>query len=162
MVRVKLPLKIRINYLLIPLFVIITASAASHFADAGLAWYKTINLPGWIFSNMFMLKVWIIIFVFTSISILIIWNRYSKEQNFSLIIGLFVLNAVINVGWSILFYTQQQLGLALFESVLLMFTISLLIGLIWRFCPLAACMLFPYSVWVLFATVLTLNVWMMN
>ena len=157
-----MPQKLRINYLLIPLFVIITASAASHFADTGLAWYKTINIPGWIFSNMFMLKIWIFIFVFTSISILIIWNRYSKERNFSLIIGLFVLNAVINVGWSILFYTQQQLGLALFESVLLVFNISLLIGLIWRFCPLAAWMLLPYSVWVTYATVLTLNAWIMN
>jgi tryptophan-rich sensory protein len=162
MVRVKLPLKLRINYLLIPLFVIITASAASHFADTGLAWYKTINLPGWTFSNMFMLNIWIIIFVFTSVSILIIWNRYSKERNFSLIIGLFVLNAVINVGWSILFFTQQQLGLALFESVLLVFNISLLIGLIWRFCPMAACMLLPYSVWVIFTTVLTLNVLIIN
>lgn len=160
--RVKLLLKFRINYLLIPLFVIITASAASHFADAGLAWYRTINLPGWTLSNMFMLNIWIIIFAFTSLSILIIWNRYSKERNFSLIIGLFVLNAVINVGWSILFYTQQQLGLAFFESVLLGFNISLLIGLIWRFCPLAACMLLPYSVWVIFTTVLTFNVWIMN
>jgi len=157
-----LPLKFRLNYLLIPLFVVITASAASHFADAGLAWYKTINLPGWIFSNLFMLNIWIIIFVFTSLSILIIWNRYSKERNFSLIIGLFVLNAIINVGWSILFYTQQQLGLALFESILLMFNIFLLIGLIWRFCPIAACMLFPYSVWVIFVTALTLNVWIIN
>jgi len=161
-VRIKLPLKFRINYLLIPLFVVITASAASHFADAGLAWYKTINIPGWTFSNLFMLNIWIIIFVFTSLSILIIWNRYSKERNFSLIIALFVLNAVINVGWSILFFTQQQLGLASFESVLLVLNISLLIGLVWRFCPLAACMLLPYSVWVIFATVLTLRVWIMN
>ncbi len=160
--RVKLPLKFRINYLLIPLFVIITASAASHFADTGLAWYKSINLPGWIFLNMFTLNIWIIIFIFTSLSILIIWNRYSKERNFSLIISLFVLNAIINVGWSILFYTQQQLGLALFESVLLVFSIFLLIGLIWRFCPIAAWMLLPYSVWIIFATVLTLNVWIIN
>ena len=157
-----MPLKFRINYLLIPLFVIITASAASHFADTGLAWYKSINLPGWIFLNMFTLNIWIIIFIFTSLSILIIWNRYSKERNFSLIISLFVLNAIINVGWSILFYTQQQLGLALFESVLLVFSIFLLIGLIWRFCPIAAWMLLPYSVWIIFATVLTLNVWIIN
>ena len=157
-----MPLKFRINYLLIPLFVIITASAVSHFADTGLAWYKTINLPGWTFSNLFMLNIWIVIFALTSFSILIIWNRYSKARNFSLIIALFFLNAVINVGWSILFYTQQQLGLALFESVLLVFNISLLIGLIWRFCPFAACMLLPYSVWVIFATVLTLNVWIIN
>ena len=160
--RVKLPLKFRINYLLIPLFVIITASAASHFADAGSAWYKTINLPGWTFSNLFMLNIWIVIFAFTSFSILIIWNRYSKARNFNLIIALFVLNAIINVGWSILFYIQQQLGLALFESVMLVFNISLLIALIWRFCPLAACMLLPYSIWVIFATVLTLNAWIMN
>lgn len=155
-------LKIRINYLLIPLFVIITASAASHFANSGLAWYKSINLSGWIFSNMFTLSIWIIIFVFTSLSILIIWNKYSKESNFSLIIGLFVFNAVINVGWSILFYSQQQLGLAIFESLLLVFNICFLIGLIWRFCPLAACLLFPYSVWVIFVTVLTLNVWIIS
>jgi hypothetical protein len=37
---------------------------------------------------------------------------------------------------------------------------SKIIFLVWVRLP--ACMLLPPSVWVLFATVLTLNVWMMN
>lgn len=157
-----MPVRIRLNYILIPLFVIITVSAASHFADIGMAWYKTINLPVWTPPNAFMVFAWITIFILTSASILIIWNKHSDEKNFSLIIGLFVLNAVINVGWNVLFFTQQQIGLAFFEAILLMLNIILLIILIWRFSRFAASLLLPYSAWVLFATALTFNIWMIN
>jgi tryptophan-rich sensory protein len=154
--------RLKLNYLFIPLFVVITASAASYFADVGRAWYKTINLPQWTPSNSIMVIAWITIFILTSISILIVWNKYSSQKGFGIIISLFVLNALLNVGWNILFFTQQQIGLAFFQAILLASNVILLIALIWKFCPLAACLLFPYSIWVVFATVLTYNVWMLN
>ena len=154
--------RLKINYLLIPLFVLITASAASYFADVGRAWYKTINLPEWTPSNSLMVLAWTIIFVLSSLSILIIWNKYSSAKNFGLVIALFVLNAILNVGWNILFFNQQQIGLAFFLAVLLIVNLFLLIFLIWHYSPLAAYFLIPYSVWVLFSTVLTFNVWMLN
>jgi tryptophan-rich sensory protein len=154
--------KLKLNYLFIPLFVVITASAASYFADVGRSWYKTINLPQWTPSNLIMVIVWITIFILTSASVLIVWNRYSSQKSFGVIISLFVLNALLNVGWNILFFTQQQIGLAFFQAILLAVNVVILIVLIWRFCPLAACLLFPYSLWVGFATVLTYNVWMLN
>ena len=154
--------RLKINYLLIPLFVLITASAASYFADVGMAWYKTINLPEWTPSNSLMVLAWTIIFVLSSLSILIIWNKYSSAKNFGLVIALFVLNAILNVGWNILFFNQQQIGLAFFQAVLLVANLTLLIFLIWHFSPLAAYLLLPYSAWVLLSTVLTFNVWMLN
>jgi tryptophan-rich sensory protein len=154
--------RFKLNYLFIPLSVVITASAASYFADAGRAWYKTINLPQWTPSNSVMVIAWVLIFVLTSLSVLIIWNKYSAQKSFGAVISLFVLNALLNVGWNILFFTQQQIGLAFFQALLLAVNIVLLIVLIWRFCPFAACLLFPYSLWVGFATVLTFNVWMLN
>ena len=154
--------RLKINYLLIPLFVLITASAASYFADVGRAWYKTINLPEWTPSNSLMVLAWTIIFVLSSLSILIVWNKYSSAKNFGLVISLFVLNAVFTVGWNILFFSQQQIGLAFFLAVLLIVNLFLLIYLIWHYSPLAAYLLIPYSVWVLFSTVLTFNVWMLN
>lgn len=157
-----MPLKFRINYLLIPLFVIITASAASHFADTGMAWYKTINLPEWAPSNSLIVIAWTIIFVLTSLSILIIWNKFSAEKNFSFIVGLFVMNAVLNVGWNILFFTQQQIGLAFVGAILLIFNIITLIYFIWKFSPLTASLLFPYSLWVIFSVILTFKVWLIN
>jgi len=154
--------RIKPNYFLIPLFVIITASAASYFADTGRSWYKTINLPAWTPSNSLMVLAWTIIFILTSLSILIIWNRYSSEKKFGLIIILFVLNAILNVGWNVLFFSHQLLGFAFVQAVLLSANLFLLVLLIRQFSPLAAYLLLPYSAWVLFSTILTLNVWMMN
>jgi len=154
--------RIKPNFFLIPLFVIITASAASYFADTGRSWYKTINLPAWTPSNSLMVLAWTIIFILTSLSILIIWNRYSSEKKFGLIIILFVLNAILNVGWNVLFFSHQLLGFAFVQAVLLIANLILLVLLIRQFSPLAAYLLLPYSAWVFFSTVLTLNVWMMN
>jgi len=142
--------------------VIITASAASYFADTGRAWYKTINIPDWTPSGSVMVLVWSIIFVLSSLSLLIIWNKYSSEKNFVVIIALFVLNAIFIVGWNILFFSHQQLGLAFFQAILLMTNLILLIFLIWRFSPLSAYLLIPYSLYVLFSTVLSFNVWLIN
>jgi len=158
----KLLQKIRLNYFLIPLLVVITGSAASYFAQAGRVWYKTINLPLWTPSNALMVIAWTVIFILGSAAVLIVWNRYSEQKNFRLIITLFILNALINVGWNILFFGHQQIGLAFFEAVLLVSNLVILIVLIWKFCPLAATCLLPYSIWVIFSTILTFNVWLMN
>lgn len=154
--------RVKPNYFFIPLFVIITASAASYFADSGRAWYKTLNLPDWTPSGSLMVLAWTIIFILTLLSILIIWNKYSSVKNFHFIIALFVLNAILNVGWNILFFVHQQLGLAFFQAILLMINLIYLILLIRRFSPSAAYLLLPYSGWVMFATILTFNVWMIN
>jgi tryptophan-rich sensory protein len=142
--------------------VIITASAASYFADTGRSWYKTINLPDWTPSNSVMVIAWTVIFILTSLSILIIWNKYSSEKKFLVIIALFVLNALLIVGWNILFFSHQMMSLAFVQALLLIVNIIFLVLLIWRLSPLAAYLLFPYSAWVIFSTALTLNVWMLN
>jgi len=142
--------------------VIIIASAASYFADTGRSWYQTINLPDWTPSNSVMVLAWTVIFILTSLSILIIWNKYSSEKKFGLVISLFIINAVLIVGWNILFFSHQMMGLAFFQAILLIMNLVLLVFLIWRFSPLAAYLLFPYSAWVVFSTILTLNVWILN
>jgi benzodiazapine receptor len=154
--------RVKPNYFFIPLFVIITASAASYFAETGRSWYKTINLPDWTPSGSVMVLAWTIIFVLSSLSLLILWNKHSSEKNFGIIIALFVLNALLIVGWNILFFSHQQIGLAFFQAMLLVANLFLLIFLIWRLSPLAAYLLVPYSLYVLFSTVLTFNVWMIN
>jgi len=154
--------RIKPNFFFIPLFVIITASAASYFADTGRSWYKTINLPDWTPSGSIMVLAWTVIFILTSLSILIIWNKYSTEKKFGTIISLFIVNALLIVGWNVLFFSHQLMGLAFVQAVLLILNLFLLILLIWQFSPLAAYLLLPYSAWVLFSTVLTYNVWMLN
>ncbi len=154
--------RVKPNYFFIPLFVIITASAASYFADIGQAWYKTIALPDYTPSGSLMVAAWTIIFVLSTISLLIIWNKHSSEKKFGLIISLFILNALFVVGWNVLFFSHQQLGLAFFLALLIVANLPFFIILIWRVSPLASYLLIPYSLYVIFSTVLTYNVWMIN
>jgi tryptophan-rich sensory protein len=154
--------KFKPNYFFIPLFVIITASAASYFADTGRAWYKTINLPDWTPSGSVMVLAWSIIFVLSSISLLIIWNNHSSEKKFGIIITLFVLNAIFIVGWNVLFFSYELMTLAFVQAVILIVNLFLLIFLIWGFSRFAAYLLIPYSAWILFSTALTYNVLVMN
>jgi len=155
-------LNLRLNYLVIPLLAVIAASAASYFAETGRILNNSIDLPIWTPPNSFAGILVTIVFLISAVSVLIIWNRYSTQKNFKLIIGLFILSAIVNIGWNILFFDQHQLALAFFQSVFLISNIILLIVLIWRFCPLAASFLLPYSLWVLFSIILTLNVWAIN
>jgi len=154
--------RVKPNYFFIPLFVIITASAASYFAETGRAWYKTINLPDWTPSGSVMVLAWTIIFVLGCISLLIVWNKHSSEKNFGVVITLFVVNALLIVGWNILFFSHQQLGLAFFQAMLLIINLFFMIFFTWRFSMVAAYLLIPYSLYLLFSTVLTYNVWIMN
>jgi len=76
--------------------------------------------------------------------------------------GLFVINALLIVGWNILFFSNQLMSLAFVQAVILIVNLLFLVVLIWRFSPLAASLLLPYSGWVIFSTALTYNVWMLN
>ncbi|MGB5288396.1 MAG: TspO/MBR family protein [Ignavibacteriaceae bacterium] len=154
--------RFKINYLLIPLFAIITASAASYFAATGRAWYQTINLPAWTPSGSIMVLAWTIIFVLSAISLLIVWNKYSSEKNFRLIVALFILNGMLIVGWNVLFFSHHLMDLAFLHAIFLIINLFLLIILIWRISATAAYLLIPYFAYLIFSTVLTFNVWMIN
>jgi len=154
--------KLRLNYLLIPLFALITASAASYFADTGRQWYRTIHLPVWTPASTVMNAVWIIIFIFAAVSLLLIWNRKFNQMNFRLIIFQYIVNAVLIVSWNILFFTYRLIGVSFFLAVIIIANLLLLLMLIWPVNRLAAYLLIPYTIWVTFSTLLVLNVWMIN
>lgn len=151
------------NYLIIPLITIITASLGSWLTNRGLAtWYQTIKLPDWTPAGSVIGTVWTMIFVLSTISALIVWNRHYKGKNFWLIIVFFLINAGLNVLWSFLFFEAHLIGLAIFEAGLLGLSVIVLIILIWPLSVWAAILLLPYAFWVSFATYLTYNVWLLN
>jgi tryptophan-rich sensory protein len=107
-------------------------------------------------------SAWTIIFILSTFSLLILWNKYSSEKKFGLIISLFIMNALLVVGWNVLFFSHQQLALAFFLALLIVINSPFFIILIWRVSPLASYLLIPYSLYIIFSTILTYNVWMLN
>ncbi|MBW2968908.1 tryptophan-rich sensory protein [Candidatus Woesearchaeota archaeon] len=152
----------KINYIIIPLITIIISLLGSYLTNSGMDWYKTINLPSFTPAGSFIGIVWTIIFILTTISALIVWNNYSGADRFWLIIGLFIANAILNLTWSLLFFNQHLIFLAIIDAVFLDLSVIALMILIWPLSKLGAGLLLPYAIWTAFATYLNYRIWLLN
>ncbi|MCL5733910.1 MAG: tryptophan-rich sensory protein, partial [Patescibacteria group bacterium] len=96
------------NYLAIPLIVVIVALWSGLITSSGLIWYRTIKLPSWTPSGTVIGIVWSIIFLLSAASAIIIWNKKARGQRFWIIILIFILNALLNILWSNLFFWPRS------------------------------------------------------
>ena len=124
-------------------------------------WYQTLNKPNfnppdWIFA-----PVWTILYILMGISIWLIWkSKVSKIR--SLAIKLFWIQLFLNVLWTYLFFGIQNITLGLIEIFFLIFFIFLNIIYFYRINKIASYLLVPYIIWVLYASILTYNFWVLN
>lgn len=152
----------KLNYFIIPLVTLVTALAGSFLTSGGMDWYKKINLPGWTPAGNIIGTVWTILFILATISALLVFNQAVHNKKLNWIIAAFLANAVLNVYWSWLFFSQHFLGWAIIEAGILGLSVLVLIIMIWPLSRLAAYLLMPYLAWVSFATFLTYMVWSLN
>ena len=154
----------KLNYFVIPFVAVITAAVGSVLTSGGKVWYQMILTPTWTPPGMAIGIVWTVLFALATLSALIVWNHeehHAKERRWG-IGGLFIANAVLNVLWSLAFFTLHLLGAATLEAGLLGVSVLLLAIVIWPHSRFASVLLWPYLVWVCFATTLTGIIWRMN
>ena len=153
-------MKLKPNYFLIPLTTIVVAVLGSLLTDAGMQWYNTELIKPELTPPAIAFPIaWTTIFTLTTISALIFWNKSDKKAPLTTWIALlFLLNAVLNVLWTFLFFYSQAVTEALIEMLLLEATVLALIFLIWKISKTASLLLLPYFIWVGFATYLTYQI----
>ena len=152
----------KLNYILIPVAALAVALLGGWLTSGGMEWYKTIKLPGFTPAGGIIGTVWTVIFILAAISALIFWNHKPGPENFNLIAALLILNGILNIAWSLIFFRLHLLGPAIFEAGILGLSVFILIILIWPVSRLAAGLLIPYAGWASFATYLTYAVWALN
>lgn len=155
-------MKLKTNYLVIPLFVLAIAWLGSFLTSRGMVWYQTLTLPVWTPSGGVIGAAWTIIFILSALAALIFWHKSPHNKQFREIAWLFVLNGVLNVFWSFVFFDQRLIGASILEMLALELTVIALIAIIWRTSKLASALLAPYALWVAFATYLAYAVWQLN
>lgn len=154
----------KLNYIIIPLITILVSLLGSQFTSAGIGsgWYDSIAKPGWTPPGALIGAVWTVIFILSTISALIIFNRLNHDRRWLWIIIIFLINAALNIFWSYLFFKIHLMGWAALEAGLLGLSVVAIIILSWPLSRLAAGLLIPYAAWVSFATYLTYTVWRLN
>ncbi len=128
------------------------ASIGGAATDIG-PWYKALNKPPWQPPDWLFPVAWTAIFAMIAASAALAWINASTAA----------LRAwVLNVFWSVLFFTWKRPELALNEVVFLWLSIVLLMLATWRLSRPASLLLLPYLAWVSFASVLNLAIVQLN
>ena len=155
--------KLKPNYFIIPLVTILVALFGNYFTAQGVnGWYDGLTKPEWTPSGAFIGAMWTFLYVLVTAIVLRFWNKFKGTNNFRLIIGLFIANAVLNATWSTVFFGFNLIGFGLAHIILLNLTIVSLIVLIWPKSKMLSIGLLPYTGWVTVATALNYFIWTLN
>src|SRR5271167_4932751 len=128
-------------------------------APALRPWYASLSKPSWTPPNWLFAPVWTILFVAMAIAAWLVWRKVGLT---AVPMQLFLVQLLLNVAWSAVFFRLRSPGPAFAEIVMLWFAIlATLIGF-WNVAPAAGWLLLPYLIWVTYATALNFSIWRLN
>ena len=148
-------------------------------------WYAFLAKPSFSPPDSVFAPVWTLLFLLMGIALYLVWSKnwhievkagqaerktwnpisrklFSgswREENAVLI---FSLQLALNVLWSIIFFYFRSPGLAFFEILMLWFAILYTIVNFYRISKSSGFLLLPYLLWVTFAAVLNLYIYLLN
>ena len=121
--------------------------------------YEGLSKPNWTPPNWLFAPVWTILYVAMGVAAGLAWRRSSLA---ALPMLLFLLQLVLNVAWSAVFFRLRSPGWAFLEIVALWCAILLTVVAFGRTAPVAGWLMVPYLVWVSYATALNFAIWRLN
>jgi translocator protein len=124
-------------------------------------WYFQLQKPSWQPPDWLFGPAWTTIYVLTSIAGVKAWRRADEVQR-RYFLGALLLNLVLNLLWSLIFFTSQRPDIALLEVVPLWLSILLMVLLVRGYSPQSALLMLPYLGWVAFATYLNWTIVKLN
>jgi benzodiazapine receptor len=124
-------------------------------------WYTTLQRPrltppDWVFG-----PVWTVLYVMIAVSIFLFIRKYKSENGYGIYV-LIVLHLIFNFSWTGIFFGLKAPGLALIDIILLDISLVFMIRYFWQADVVSSILLWPYLIWVLFATYLNASFYILN
>jgi translocator protein len=125
-------------------------------------WYRSLRKPRWQPPDWLFGPAWTLILGMAAWSASLGWDNAGSEGRRSVVLGLFIANAILHFVWSPLFFKFRRPDWALAEVGFLWLSIVVPIIYLAPISALASWLLIPYLVWVTFASRLNLEIVRMN
>ncbi len=137
---------------LVPLTVLL-GFLAGQLGGPNTAWFQGLTKPSIFPPPAAFGIVWTILYIMIGLSAALIASAWgARGRGIALI--LFAVHFILNLSWTPTFFGAQNIMGGLVVIGLVAFTLLIVIWAFWRVRKLAALLLVPYLVWVLFATAL--------
>ena len=135
------------------LWAVVVAVAGGLLTEIG-PWYRRLRKPSWQPPDWAFGPAWTLIFLLAAAAAVLAWNGAPDVAAKWRVVALYVVNGVLNIGWSLFFFRLRRPDLALAEVVALWLSILAMVIGVASLSSLAALLLVPYLAWVTFAAAL--------
>lgn len=125
-------------------------------------WFDTIAKPSWNPPDAVFGPVWTTLYLLMGIALWVVWFDKPDGKSKAPAITVFAVQLLLNFLWSIIFFRMQSISGALIDIIILDVLIVVTMVLFSRHSKIAAYLLIPYLMWVLFATYLNFTIWQLN
>lgn len=159
--------QLRMSFLRIALFTVpatvLLGTASGLLSNSGDAngWYRALVLPSFQPPSWAFGVVWPILYILLGLALAMIIHARGAPGR-GLILGLFVVQLLVNYAWSPVFFALHQVTLALGLIVAMIILTIVLIVLMRRVRGTAALLMLPYLAWLCFAAALNYRIMIDN
>ncbi len=126
-------------------------------------WYATLNKPFFSPPNWIFGPVWTMLYILMAVALYLVWSDKTKNiKSQTSALHIFFVQLFFNALWSIAFFGFHS---PLFGLVVIVVMLVAIVDTIKKFSlinKLASQLLYPYLVWVSFASILNLAVFLLN
>lgn len=131
-------------------------------APAVTTWYAALKKPAFSPPNWLFGPVWIVLYVLMGISLFLVWRKSLDIPAVKTGLTVFGVQLILNILWSVAFFGLRSPVAGFLVIVALWIAIFLTILRFTRVSEFAAILLIPYIVWVSFAAILNLSLFLLN
>ena len=131
-------------------------------ASSVSSWYTTLDKPGFTPPNWLFAPVWTALYFIMAIAAYLVWQKEIKAEGVKKALILFLMQLLLNGLWSIFFFGLRSPLLGLVDIIALIIVLTLTIFKFYKINKIAAYLLLPYLLWVLYATALNLAIVLLN
>ncbi|MCL5003679.1 MAG: tryptophan-rich sensory protein [Patescibacteria group bacterium] len=125
-------------------------------------WYATLSKPFFSPPNWVFGPVWISLYTLMGVSLFFLWRSRPQSSDRRRALCLFGAQLILNAFWSVAFFGLRNALFGLLIILPLLGLIGWLILTLKKVNLIAAALLYPYFLWVSFASILNFSVWYLN
>jgi tryptophan-rich sensory protein len=143
------------------LVAVIVAVAGGVLTEIG-PWYERLRKPSWQPPEWAFGPVWTVILILAAISAAYAWEAAEGPGAKAAVLSVLVVNSLLNIAWSGIFFKMKRPDWALIEVALLWLSILALILVLGAYSTTAGLLMVPYLVWVSIAAFLNYRIVQLN
>ncbi len=125
-------------------------------------WYYGLKKPSWQPPEWAFGPIWTVILILAAVSAALAWDAAESAAAKTVIFIVLLINSLLNIAWSGIFFRMRRPDWALVEVALLWLSILALILVLGSHSTTAGLLMVPYLIWVSIASFLNYRIVQMN